>query len=865
MNPGDVISRYRILGRIGKGGMGVVYRAEDTRLERVVALKFLPQEGFTEHSKSRFLNEARAAAKARHPHICPIHDIEEADGELFLVMAYIEGETLRRKIAWRPLDPAQAIEFATQIASGLACAHGLGIVHRDIKSGNIMVDREGHASILDFGLALAPNALRLTDAGAAVGTPAYMSPEQIDGREVDARTDLWSLGVVMFEMLTGALPFRRDHPSAIIHAVLHDPLPELSSLRADVPPELERIVKKALAKDLARRWQSASEMLAELKRQGGSGSVSALEGPATQTIALPSTQAVRVKRGRTATIAAGLLVAAAGGLGLYYFRDLRASRGANSPAAVSVPAAPNRPATKQVAVLPFRVIGTAEVTRTVADGLVEILAAALSDFERFPGSFAAIAPSDLRSRGVTSAEEARRVYGANLALTGSAQPAGDKVEFTVSLVDAVTLRQVGARTFLYDPKNPLTSRDQAVTEVVGLMKLDVPAAARSLVTAGDTAAPNAYSAYLEGRGFLARHDLPGNVDRAIASFASAIRQDPKYALAYAGLGEGYWRKATATGEQQWAVLADQNAEQAVQLDGNLALAHSVLGTVYLDAGRQQDAIREFQHAMDLAPGNADAPRKLADVYMRLGRFEDAEALYIQSTKSRPTDWYGHLLLGIFYFEKERYTEAEAAFNQAKSLTPDNNVVRRDLGVLYRRQGRYQEAIEEFQQGLRIRSDAVTYFALGGAYYNEHRYQEAVAATEAAIDLDSGDYRSWGNLGIYCRWAPGNESKSAPALRRAIELATKLADTTKSNYEVRANLAEYKARLGDAKGAQAEIEQIPAAARGPFTTRLAIVYELTGRHNLAVDVVRSNLKSAASLSRIKDDPDLAAVWRDARPR
>ena len=182
MNPGDIISRYRIISRIGKGGMGVVYRAEDTRLERQVALKFLPHEGFSEQDKSRFMNEARAAAKARHPHICPIHDIEEANGELFLVMAFIDGETLQRKIAWRPFDSAQTIEIATQIASGLASAHSLGIIHRDIKSGNIMVDRNGHASILDFGLALAPSALRLTDAGTAVGTPSYMSPEQIEGK-----------------------------------------------------------------------------------------------------------------------------------------------------------------------------------------------------------------------------------------------------------------------------------------------------------------------------------------------------------------------------------------------------------------------------------------------------------------------------------------------------------------------------------------------------------------------------------------------------------------------------------------------------------------------------------------------------------
>ena len=848
MNPGDIISRYRIVGVIGKGGMGVVYLAEDIRLERQVALKFLPHEGFTEQSKSRFLNEARAAAKARHPNICPIHDIEEADGELFLVMAYIEGETLQRKIAGRPLDPLQAIEFATQIATGLVSAHSLGIIHRDIKSGNIMVDRSGHASILDFGLALAPDAMRVTATGASVGTPAYMSPEQIEGRAVDARTDLWSLGVVMFEMLTGALPFSRDQASVLIHAILHDPLPAIASLRPNVPPELQRIVERALTRDPSRRWQSATEMVLELKRLGGSGSISRPDDSATQTIAMPSTQlARRRRRGRAIAIAAAVLMVLGGGFGLYHFRD---SNAPVAPASVAL-------ARKLVAVLPFKVAGTGDMTRPVADGLAEVLAAALSE-PRFQGTITAVAPADLRGRHITSAEEARRGYGVNLAIAGSAQQAGDKVEFTVNLVDASTLRQVASRTFVYDPKNPLVSTDQAVAQVAGMMNLDVPAAS------GNTGAPSAFPAYLEGRGFLARHDLPGNVDRAIASFTSATGQDPKHALAYAGLGEAYWRKANSTGDKHWATLANQNAQYAVHLDGNLAIAHTVLGYVHLDAGRQQDAIRELQRAMELAPANAEAPRKLAQIYTKLGRFDEAEALYIRSTKSRPTDWYGYLLLGVFYYERERYPEAESTLNQAKVLTPDNDLVRQDLAGVYRQHGRYPEAVAEYQQALRIRSSANSYAGLGGAYFYEHRFPEAVSAVEAAIDLDSSEYRYWGNLGIYCRWAPGHESKSAPALRRAIELATKFAETTKSDYAVHANLAEYRARLGDAKGAIAQIERIPVTARGPLTTRLAIVYELTGHRDLAVNVIRSNMKRAASLNQIKDDPDLVAVWREIGP-
>ena len=654
----------------------------------------------------------------------------------------------------------------------------------------------------------------------------------------------------MFEMLTGAVPFRRDHSSAIIHAILHDPVPSMSSVRPAISPELQRMIQKALEKDPARRWQSAADMVAELKRLGGSGAIplSDAEGSVTQTIVMPSTSFAPRKSAKAAAVAAAVLLAA-GGYAVYR------TRGAS-------------PVLKPIPVLPFQVTG-GEATRTIADGLTEILAAAISDYQGtsdYKGKKAgitAIAPGELASRKVATPEDARRVYGADQVITGSAHQQGDQVEFTVNLVDEATLQTTTSRTFLYDPKDPLLSRDRAVAQVAGMLNLDSAPSVRSRVTAGDTGAPSAYSAYIAGRGFLSRHDLPGNLDKAIASFTQATEQDPKYALAYAGLGEAYWWKASLFGDKESAALANQNAEKAAQLDDRLPVVHSVLGTVYLGAGRQQDAIKQFQRALELAPSNPEASRKLADVYDTMGRFKEAEDLYLASTKARPTDWYGYLLLGLFYYERERYPEAEAALTQAKTLTPDNDLVLRDLGGIYRMHGRYKEAIAEYNRALSIRSSASTYAALAGAYYYEHLFKEAVSTAETATDLDANNYAYWGNLGIYCRWAPGNEPKSAPALRRAVELAGKIADTVKSDYSVHANLAEYRARLGDAKGALSEIESIPASARGPFTTRLAIVYELTGHREKAIEVIRANLKNPASLNQIKDDPDLAAVWREGK--
>jgi serine/threonine protein kinase/tetratricopeptide (TPR) repeat protein len=827
VNPGDTIGRYRITGRIGQGGMGVVYRAEDTRLLRPVALKFLPRDSLDESRKIRFLNEARAAALARHPNICPIHDIEQADGELFIVMALIEGETLARRIARGRLGPAEAADISAQVAAGLACAHDLGIVHRDIKSSNIMVDSSGHASIMDFGLALAPEALRLTGEGASVGTPDYMSPEQAMGNAVDARSDLWSLGVVLFEMLTGRLPFHREHRGALAHAILNDPVPEMPG----VPEELQRIVGRALVKDPAGRWPSAAAMLRALK---GAQTQPAIDDAPTDTIIVPVARPRRLPR--AAIPPAVLVLLAAAAFAVHRWRT-------SSP---SIPPVP------QIAVLPFEAAGAS----AVADGLDAVLTTALAA----QPSVTVVPSSDLRRRSITTVEAARKFYNVNLAIAASAKPSGGRVELTVNLIDAAKDRPIAARTLLYDPKNPIVSRDQAVGQVFGMLNLAPPPA-----SAGETPAGDAYSAYLEGRGLLARYDIPGNIDKAIAAFQRATAQDAKFALAYAGLGEAYWRKARASGEKEAATLASQNAGYATQLDPGLAIAHSVLGSVYFEAGRRDDAVREFQRAMQLAPGNAEAPRQLAEIYTTLARFDEAESLYLRSTKARPTDWYGHLLLGVFYINRERYPEAEAELAEARTLTPDNDMVRRALGGAMTLNGRYKEAVEEYERALRIRTTAGTYARLAEPLFYQHRFQEAVSAGEAAIDLDSTDYRYWGNLGVYYRWSAGNEAKAVPALRRAIELGLKVAETRKSDYNVVANLSEYRARLGQAKESLALLDQIPVTARGPLASRLAIVYELTGNHAKAIDMIRSNLKSASSWNTIKDHPDLAAVWRDAKLR
>jgi tetratricopeptide (TPR) repeat protein len=849
---GSMVSHYRLTEELGAGGMGVVYKAHDTRLDRFVAIKFLSAASVTDKDRERFVAEAQSAAGIHHPNVCPIYEIGEHQGRLFFVMALVDGKTIRDRVREGPLPIDTALDITIQVAAGLEKAHRHGVVHRDIKSANIMVDGDGHAWILDFGVAQRQDS-DLTASGAIVGTPAYMSPEQAQGLAVDHRSDLWSLAVVLFEMLTGQVPFQGSSHYSLLHAIVTDDPHSVSSLRSGLPGRIVPFMTRAFAKDSNKRWQSAAEMAEELV-QIRKAFLAETETPTSFAVALDKTQGAsqpeisRIARHKRTFLLITVAVFTVAVL-IWGVWRLRPSEGL--------------PEDKRIAVLPFTVVGNDAEMQPLADGLTETLTSKLSEIDDLQKTLLIVPASEVRSRNINSAEAALRIYGATLVITGNLQRWGDRIQFTMNLVDTAKVRQIASRTFDFDPTQLIALRDGAVSGAIQLCALKLSPQAGKSLAAGETDMPSAYQEYLKGTGYLARYDLPGNVDRAITSLTQAVRIDAGYARAFAALGQAHWRKAVRESSTSEAQLALENIQNAIRLDPASVDARVKRDLIYSESGKPEEAIRDLENVVQTAPQNAEAYRTLGRAYEAAQQLKQAETAYRQAVQSQPADWYGNLLLGLFYFRQGRDAEAQKAWEDARKLTPDNEVVYRNLAGLALRQGEFRQASDMLSKAIRFEPNQSTYNTLAIAYYYQRRYQEAASALKSAIDLDPNHYSSWGNLGTVHRHMPGRAEQAKDDFRQAIELANKALLVTRSDNNTHANLAEYWAKSGQQEKALAEIAEIAPAARGPFLDRIILAYELTGNRSLALAALDSIGPRDPMLTFIKNDPDLENLWRASR--
>jgi serine/threonine-protein kinase len=867
------VSHYEIVEKLGEGGTGVVYKARDLKLDRFVALKFLSSHLLaSQQAVQRFLQEARAISALNHPNIATIYAVEEEGGTRFLVLEYLPGGTLRSRIgdlrrAGIMLSWGELSQHALHVAAGLAHAHRHGIIHRDVKSGNIMFTEERAVKITDFGLAKYRGGLDITRSGTIAGTVAYMSPEQAQGLEVDHRSDVFSLGVVLYEMATRELPFQGPHEAAVLQAVIHAPTPALKGLRSDLPEAFEQIVLRATAKDREQRYRSMEELAGALRSLRGTlepGAVYRASTDPTLTLSAPPAVAPlprpRSLLRRLLARRAGALLAAALLLLLTLAVVFRERIGDWVPLR-------SLPAEKQLAVLPFTNVGSDPANQAFCDGLMETLSSKLSQMEQFQGSLRVVPATEVRREKLASARDALQIFGVNLVLSGSVQRSGDSVRLTVNLVDARTRRQLSSETIDTPIGDLAALQDGVFTRAAALLELELHPSARKTLSSGQTRVPTAYYAYLQGLGYLSRYDVSENVDRAVPLFRQAVQQDPNYALAYAGLGEACWRKFGETRDRQWAEEARTSCLRAVELDSRLAKVHVTLGLVYRGTGQFNEAVEQLQQALKIDPISPDAHRELAGLYEVMGKLDEAEATHRKAIELRPDYWVNHWDLAWFYYRRARYQQAEAEFRKVIQLVPDHARAYSGLGAMLHLQGRYDEAAAAFNKSLAIKPTPEAYSNLGTLYCYRGRYPEAVPMLEEAIRLGASNHQICGNLAEAYSATPKLAFKAPETYRRAIQLAEQQLAVNPKDARVRASLAFYLARLGQKQEALASIEQ--ARRLDPkdrnILFRSALIYELTGDRDRALSALATAIHSGYSIAEIEGANILADLRKDHRYR
>jgi eukaryotic-like serine/threonine-protein kinase len=837
--PRDRIGHYELVSEIGRGGMGIVYEARDLSLGREVALKRpLPRLSTDARSLKRFLREASLASRLSHPHIMPIFEVFEHQGVPWLAMPLVEGRSLRTLLGERgPLPVRDTLRYAEDLAEALRAAHDRGVLHRDINPNNVIVTSDGRVLLADFGLAycLTPpeedsaastRSTPLTGEGQPVGTPGYVSPEQALGHPADRRSDIFSLGAVLYEMCTGRGPFKSPSASETLDLLLHrEPVP-IARLNYEVPEEFERIIRKSFAKSPDERYQDARDLLTDARavRRRFEHDEYAREHPAA-----PRTPAPLPRRAVLAA-AAGLLLVA---VGVVVARRL-------GPATAP-------PRVHTLAVSNFQNLAGDPGLDYFSNGMTGEIVARLAG---------------LRQLFVVRAGAGA---GPDLILEGGVEKKGDAVRIEYRLTDQKHRRSLGASQIEGTIPNLFSLQDQVAEAIADRLRGELGQPIRYVAPRVPTQDMVAYDLYLQARDFFDRQQDPQNIDRTIELAREAEARAPTFAQAFALSGIACFRKYEQSQKSDWVEKARADCERSASLDPTLAIARVCLGTIHNGLGQPEQAAAEFLKAIELDATSDAAYTGLGLAHQALGKPDEAEKAFQKAVTLYPGYWVAHDALGAFYYRRARYEEATRELEQAIDLAPDNPTGYSSLGGIYISMGRYEEAIVMLEKAITIRPTYDALANLGMAYYNLRRFDEAVRTFEKAITFPDADCATFTTLARSYYWAPGRRGNARAAFKRSIQVCRDRLGINPRDPDAHLLLAYNHAMLDETDETLAQLEEaLSLRPTDPeYMFFAGLIHNRLGHRNRALDWLERAVKSGYSTAEIRSTVELDDLHADPR--
>jgi eukaryotic-like serine/threonine-protein kinase len=847
--------RYLIRCCIGTGAQAEVYLADHIALKTPFALKRpKPELRDDRNYRHRFLEEARRAVLLKHDNVARVHDVVNEGADIFVVMEHVEGETLRARMKGmaRPFTVSEFLPIAIQCAAALAAAHEKRIVHLDVKPENIMLTPSGQVKICDFGIARRLSATDNSNDTTAksdahwtfAGTPAYMAPEVILSQNFDERADLFSLGTVFYELLTGISPFLADTTIATATRVVSDIPEPISNLNPRVMRQMDRILHRLLAKNPEERYATAADIVGDL--QAVRRSYRRLPD-IVQSFSEAFAESRRVK-----FVAVFLILCVAATPPVWIFR-YRVEQW------FGIAALPGK---RIIVVLPFRIIGESRGERFYSEGFSELLTMTLTQLATIPG-LQVIPANEIRDKRVDTAERARSEFGATLVLAGTFEFSGEQVRVSYGLIDGVNRRELRGDSQTMTLGDPFTLQDKVNHDVVKMLEIALTPSSSGVLQSFGTRNPRAFFLYTEGRGALRNSQEIQNVDAAIDRFTQAVDLDNQYAMAYASLGEAYKIKFSISSEPAWIDQAERSCEKALTLNPGLGLAHACIGWVNETKGFYERALEDFGRAIAYEPTDDSAQTGLGRALERLGRFDEAEKAYLKAVEVRPQYWATHMWLGGFYSRRHDYSKAIEQYYVARAVSPDNGQVYLSLGGTIANSGQYDAAIPILQKAVQLRPYVEPYSNLGLTYLRARRYNEALPLLEKAVSLGE-NYIATGNLArIY--WLTNQFDRSRLTYELAILQGEKRLQINPVDSDVHLLVGRYYAMLEKTPEAVGHLTlALKEHAKDPHYLMIAAVaYAKVGDPLNALNLIEQSVKYGFTSVQIRAEPELDVLRTEPR--